>query len=85
MALLTYALCVLTSLVCAVLLLRAWMRTRTRLLLWSTLCFGALTVSNFVLVLDRIVYPDVYLTSLRLGAALVGLLLLLFGLVWESE
>jgi hypothetical protein len=85
MALLTYALCVLTSLVCAVLLLRAFRRTGTRLLLWSALCFGALTVSNFVLVLDRFVYPDIHLTPLRLGAALAGILLLLFGLVWESD
>jgi Family of unknown function (DUF5985) len=85
MALLTYSLCALTSLLCAVLLLRGFARTRTRLLLWSGLCFVGLTLSNFVLVLDRIVYPEIDLSVVRLCAAFVGLLLLLFGLVWESE
>ena len=85
MALVTYSLCVLTSLVCAVLLLRSYARARHRLLLWSGLCFVALTVSNVLLVLDRLVYADVDLTAARLSAALLGLLLLLFGLVWESE
>jgi hypothetical protein len=85
MALVTYSLCVLTSLACAVLLFRSYTSTRRRLLLWSALCFSALTLSNLLLVLDRVVYPDVDLTPPRLAAALIGLLLLLFGLIWESE
>ena len=85
MALLTYSLCLLTSLACAVLLFRSYASTRRRLLLWSALCFSGLTVSNVVLVLDRVVYPNVDLSVVRLAAALIALLLLLFGLVWESD
>ena len=39
MATLVYALCALTSLACAVLLLRGYASSRVRLLLWSGLCF----------------------------------------------
>lgn len=85
MAALIYSLCALTGLICAVLLLRSYQKTRVHLLLWSGLCFIGLTASNVLLVLDRIVYPDVNLITLRLAAALVGLLLLLFGLIWENE
>ncbi|HYC38398.1 MAG TPA: DUF5985 family protein [Usitatibacter sp.] len=85
MAALIYSLCALTSLVCAVLLLRGFQQSRMHLLLWSGLCFACLTVSNVLLVLDRIVFPDVNLTPARLIAALAGLLLLVFGLIWESE
>lgn len=85
MAALIYSLCALTGLICAVLLLRSYQKTRVHLLLWSGLCFVGLTASNVILVLDRIVYPDIDFSTLRLSAALVGLLLLLFGLIWENE
>ncbi len=85
MALLIYSLCMLTSLACAALLLRGWQQTRARLLLWSGLCFAGLTFNNLMLILDRVIYPDVDLLTARLWIALIALLLLLFGLVWESE
>ena len=85
MAAVIYSLCALTSLACAVLLLRAYRQSRVNLLLWSGLCFVGLTASNVLLVLDRIVYPDVDLLIARWSAALVGLLLLLFGLIWEKD
>lgn len=85
MALLIYSLCSVTSLACACLLLRSFVRTRVRLLLWSALCFAGLTASNVLIVIDRVVYPALDLLTWRLGVALVALLLLLFGLVWESE
>ena len=85
MAALIYTLCALTCLVTAVLLLRSYQKTRVHLLLWSGLCFIGLTVSNVFLVLDRIVYPDMDLSLPRLGSAFVGMLLLLYGLVWESD
>ena len=85
MATLIYTLCALTSIVTAVLLLRSYQKTRVGLLLWSGLCFMGLTVSNVLLVLDRVVYPDVDLSIPRLTSAFVGLLLLVYGLVWESD
>ena len=80
-----YSLCALTALLCAILLLRAYARTRTRLLFWSGLCFVGLTASNIVLVLDRVVLPLVDLSTARLGVGLVALLLLIYGLVMEED
>jgi hypothetical protein len=85
MAKITYFLCALTSLACAVLLLRAYLGTRARLLLWSGLCFGALTLTNVLLVLDRLVLTEVNLSTARLVTAFCAVALLLFGLVWESD
>jgi hypothetical protein len=86
MAALIYSLCALTSLSCAVLLWRAWGAVRHRLLFWSALCFAGLTLNNALLVLDKVVYPvEVDLTTWRLCAALLAVLLLLVGLIWEDQ
>ena len=84
MAAVIYSLCALTSLACAVLLLRGYARTRAKLLFWSGLCFVGLTVNNVVLVLDRFVFLEVDLAPLRLATADVALALLLHGLIWED-
>lgn len=78
-----YALCALTALACAAMLLRAYRQTRTRLLFWSVLCFIALTINNLLLFVDLVVIPEVDLSTLRSSLALAGLSLLLFGLVWD--
>ena len=80
-----YLLCAATSGACALLLLRAYHRTGTRLLLWSSLCFVGLTLNNALLIVDLILVPDVDLSTWRLVPAGVGVALLLYGLVWESE
>lgn len=80
-----YSLCTLTSLACAWLLLRSYRRTGHRLLFWSGLCFAGMTINNLLLLLDKVVLPDVDLTALRLVTALVALLLLLYGLIYEKE
>jgi hypothetical protein len=86
MATVIYSLCALTSITCFVLLWRSWRASGARLLFWSALCFGALSVNNVLLVLDRVVWPvEVDLTMPRLIAALVAVLLLLFGLIWEED
>ncbi|HVK93320.1 MAG TPA: DUF5985 family protein [Noviherbaspirillum sp.] len=81
-----YALCALTSILCCGLLLRSYKRTGSRLLLWSGLCFAGMSVNNVLLILDRVVFPTtVDLASWRLVAALLALLPLLYGLIWEEE
>jgi hypothetical protein len=82
---LIYGLCMVTAAICAFLLSRAYLRTRHRLLLWSAACFAGLTASNVLLVLDRVVVPAVDLSTWRLSVALGSVLLLLFGLVMETE
>jgi hypothetical protein len=79
-----YVLCALLSLLCAVLLVRAYLRTRTRLLLWSALCFSAFAIQNALLVVDKAT-PWIDLSVARSLPALVGLLVLIFGLVWDSR
>jgi hypothetical protein len=79
-----YVLCALLSLLCAVLLVRAYLRTRTRLLLWSALCFSAFAIQNALLVVDKAT-PSIDLSVARSLPALVGLLVLIFGLVWDSR
>ncbi|MEP7314626.1 MAG: DUF5985 family protein [Pseudomonadota bacterium] len=71
---------------CAVLLLRAYFKTRKRLLLWSGLCFAGLTASNALVIVDLQVFPtalDLYPYRLAIGA--IFMLVLVFGLVWDSE
>ena len=85
MAALIYFLCALTCLAAFVLLLRSWRLTRYRLLFWSALCFAALSFNNILLVVDKLFLPQADLSTLRLFAALAGILLLLFGLIWEEE
>lgn len=86
MAALIYSLCALTSITCCVLLWRSWRASGARLLFWSALCFGALSVNNLLLVVDRVILPtEVSLYTWRLVAALSAVLLLLFGLIWEED
>lgn len=79
-----YFVAVLTCLACTALLGREYLRTRVRLLRWSTLCFICLSVNNALLVVDLVVYPTVDLRLLRLVASLSGMLFLLYGF-WEAD
>jgi len=80
-----YSLCPVTALLCAWLLLQAYGRNRYRLLLWSGLCFAGLTANNLLLVLDKVVLPEIDLALWRLGVALLAMLVLLYGLIWNTE
>ena len=86
MAELTYVLCAATSILCAVLLLRGYLRTRTRLLMWSTLCFIGLAINNILLFVDLVIFPgpDIDLRLERSGSALISIALLVIGLIWEG-
>jgi hypothetical protein len=80
-----YILTILTTLICSLLLLRAYFRVRNGLLLWSGLCFAGLTIENFLVLADVILFPSVDLYSYRLGSAAISISLLIFGLVWERQ
>lgn len=85
MAQVVYILCALTSILCAVLLFRGYRATRTSLLFWSSLCFAGLAGNNILLVLDRVFFPSVEMSVWRASVGLFAMLVLLFGLVWESR
>jgi fluoride ion exporter CrcB/FEX len=80
-----YGLCMLTALMCAVLLMQAYRRTKYRLLLWVGIFFCITTASNLILMVDKMVMPDVDLTVYRYAAAVFGLCVLLPGLIFEKE
>ena len=75
-----YVLCALTSLLCAVLLFRAWRSSGARLLFWGAVCFTGLMLNNVLLVID-VRMNQVDLAGLRLIPALVGVGLLLYSLI----
>jgi len=82
-----YILCFLTSVACAWLLGRSYLANRTRLLLWSSVCFVFLALNNLALVLDLVVWPspEVDLRLPRLLLALAAAVSLIWGFVWEVE
>jgi hypothetical protein len=80
-----YILCFVTSAAVAFLLLRAFSRTRTRILLWSGLGFIGLSLNNLVLSIDSTVMYEFDLSMYRQIPALVGMMILVFGLIWEGE
>lgn len=82
---LVYLLCFLASALCAGLLVRQYRRSSTPVLVWSAACFVLLAASNLLVVIDRLVVPDVSLRTLRLALTLVAVSVLLYGFIWESE
>jgi cytochrome bd-type quinol oxidase subunit 2 len=85
MAGIIYSMCALTALLCAWLLLLAYRRNRYKLLLWSGLCFVGLTLNNVLLIVDKLVVPDYDLSVWRSASALLSLMILLYGLIWDAK
>jgi Family of unknown function (DUF5985) len=80
-----YLLCAATCLVCTIMLFRGYARTGVRLLFWSGLCFAGLMLDNVMLYVDEIVFRDVSMVIWRKIPGLIAIMLLLFGLIWESK
>jgi hypothetical protein len=86
MAGLIYGLCALAAFLCSWLLLKAYHFNRYRLLLWGGLCFAGLTLSNTLLVIDKLILvTQVDLSTCRLLISLLSMLILLYGLIWDTE
>lgn len=86
MAHVVYILCTLASLLCAVLLMRGYKRSKHDLLFWSAVCFMILALANVILVVDLVVIgPDgADLLLWRSGLSLVAMCVLLYGLIFKS-
>jgi hypothetical protein len=81
-----YALCALTSLMCFVLLMRQYRRTRSGLLLSSAFGFLCFTIANVLLFVDLIVFAEkVDLRIWRNSVNLVGVIILLLGVLSAGE
>jgi hypothetical protein len=85
MANVVFLLCALMSLLCTILLFRGYLRSKSRLLLWSSLSFFFLAISNEVLFIDMVIIPYIDIDGpfwRNLMGSISGSLLL-FGLIWE--
>ena len=85
MAQLVYILGTLITFLCFFMLLRAYLRVRHGLLLWSSVCFAGLTIANALVYVDLVIVPERDLYIWRLGIAALAMAVLVFGLVWESD
>jgi hypothetical protein len=83
MAEVVYILCAGTSILCAVLLFRSYLRSRAKLLFWSSLCFVGLALNNVLLILDLYVMSTDLLFA-RTLVALAAMGMLIYGLIWSS-
>ena len=84
MAEVIYLLCAATSLIAAVLLLRQYAARRTPLLLWSCIAFFGLVLSNVMLFIDLALLVNTDLALFRTVAGTIGMLALVYGLIWEA-
>jgi Family of unknown function (DUF5985) len=84
-AVVVYILCALTSGVCAALLVRGYRQSGARLLFWSALCFVGFALNNLMLIIDTRIVTQIDLATWRIVPALAGVLLLLYGLIWETR
>jgi hypothetical protein len=73
------------SSVCAGLLVRSYLRNRTRLLLWSAACFIFLALNSITVILDFLVFLNIDLGLIRVGLSLAGVLALIYGFIWEVD
>jgi hypothetical protein len=80
-----YLLCTVTSVLCAIALLRTYLRRRSRVLLWSSLCFVGLAANNAMLFVDLVVLPHVDLSTIRALLGAGANLALVVGLVWDVD
>ena len=80
-----YLLCVVTAVACFVLLFRGYRRSGTRLLLWSSVCFGFLALHALIVMIELLLIPTTDLQMFRHVASLAAVASLIVGLVWETE
>jgi hypothetical protein len=80
-----YLLCVCASLLCAWLLITAYLRQRQDLLLWSAISFSFLAINNLLVFTDLIILPQTDLSLARSLTALIAGTLLLWGFIRGME
>ena len=80
-----YLLCLLASAGCAALLIRSYLQTGARLLLWSAGCFTLLALNNFLVVVDLLLIESIDFLAVRRLTALAAVSVLIVGFIWETE
>jgi len=77
--------CALTSLACAGLLFRGYLRSRVRLLMWSSFCFAGMALHNLLRLVQVLMDQPQGAAWMAMLPALVGVLFLLFGFIFDVE
>lgn len=85
LAFLVYILCAVTSVLCSALLFRSYARTRADLLKWSAWAFVSFAAANVILVIDFTIVPEVDLFFWRNIVTLLGIFLMLYALIFETD
>ena len=80
-----YLLCAATSLLVAMMLMRQYVRSRTRLVLWSVISFAGLAVNSVLVYVDLVMYTGVDLSMYRSAAGAGAMAVMLYGLIWETR
>ncbi|MGH8025080.1 MAG: DUF5985 family protein [Limisphaerales bacterium] len=76
-----YLFCALVTIGCAVLLLRSYVQSRSKLVFWGAIFFVCFALSNVLLFFDLGILPTVDLSPYRDGLTLAGLVAMVFGLI----
>ena len=80
-----HILCALASIACAALLFRSYLHNRSRLSLWTTVCFLLFAVNNIILFTDLVIFPHAMSLAIpRTAAGLAGALVLLYAMIKEA-
>ena len=85
MAAASYILGMLVTLLCGILLARGYRQSRQRLLLWSSICFLGLALNSALIFVDLVLLPYTDLHLVRRGVVAVSMIVLIYGLIWDSE
>ena len=80
-----YLLCAATSLLVAIMLMRQYLKSRTRLVLWSVISFAGLAVNSVLVYVDLVMYTGVDLSVYRSAAGAFAMAVMLSGLIWETR
>ncbi|MGE0634273.1 MAG: DUF5985 family protein [Pseudobdellovibrionaceae bacterium] len=83
MSTIVFFLCAVTSVICAGLLIRAYRKNKNSLVFWCAIGFVGMSINNVLLIFDKfVVQTDLLL--FRTGSLMLGMMLMLFGLIWNT-
>jgi hypothetical protein len=80
-----YILCLVSSAVCAWLLIRSYLRNQTRFLLWTACCFALLAANNLAVVVDLLLVSSIDLRIVRHLFSLGAVAVLIHAFVYELD
>lgn len=84
MAGIVYLLCAILSFSCAFMLFKGYRKNKFRLLLWSAIGFCGFSLNNILLFVDLELIPDLDLSVVRVMPALIGMIIMVYGLIEEA-